>query len=230
MTVQRLKDLNKKCSPNIIFISETKNQSEMVLKEFEPLMLNSHFLVPPSSPGAGGLALFWKEDVDVQILSSNQNFIDTLISFKGVSFYSTFVYGAPEVFKRQDVWNLLTDISATRASPWFLTGDFNEIVGNSEKSGGRERPENSFTGFRSFLSSCDLFDIKHSGDFLSWRGQRNSHLVHCRLDRSLANSSWSDLFPDGRSHYLPFEESDHRPILSVFDSKQRRTNGIFRYD
>lgn len=55
---------------------------------------------------------------------------------------STFVYGAPEIHKHQEVWQLLTDISDARnGNMWFLTGDFNEITDNSEKSGGKEKPE-----------------------------------------------------------------------------------------
>lgn len=140
------------------------------------------------------------------------------------------MYGAPEVPKRQEVWDQLLAIAESRDSAWFLTGDFNEITGNGEKSGGRERPESSFTAFRSFLSACDLFDLKHSGNFLSWRGVRHTHLIHCRLDRAIANSAWSDLFPNGRSHYLSFEGSDHRPVLSVFDSKKKKPQKLFRYD
>lgn len=140
------------------------------------------------------------------------------------------MYGAPQIPNRQEVWNQLTEISDARQSPWFLTGDFNEITDNSEKSGGRERPESSFSAFRSFLSMCDLFDLKHSGNFLSWRGKRHTHLVHCRRDRALANSAWSDLFPNGRSHYLKFDSSDHRPLLSVFDSKRKKPQRLFRYD
>lgn len=100
--------------------------------------------------------------MDIQINTSNRNFIDTLITFKGKVFNDTFVYGAPKITDRQEVWNLLSDISITRTTPWFLTGDFNEITDNSEKAGGLERPESSFSAFRSFLSSCDLFDIKHT--------------------------------------------------------------------
>lgn len=60
------------------------------------------------------------------------------------------------------MWEKLTDIAAARDTLWFLTGDFNEIIDNSEKSGGKERPG-------SFLSSCNFFDLRHSGDFLTWR-------------------------------------------------------------
>lgn len=84
------------------------------------------------------------------------------------SFFSTFVYGAPEAPKRQDVWDQLTYLASVRSDPWFLIGDFNEILDNSKKSRGRDRAESSFSGFRTFLSSCDLFDLRHSENFLSW--------------------------------------------------------------
>lgn len=222
--------MNKTSSPDILFLSETKNIDEFVLKELEPLQMECHFLVSPSDTRGGGLALLWKSDVDLQVLTSTPNFIDTSVSFKGVSFFSTSVYGAPEIQHRQGIWNLLSDISLNRNSAWYLTGNFNEITDNSEKSGGRERPESSFSAFRTFLSSCDLFDIKHTGNFLSWRGRRSTHLVHCRLDRAMANSAWSDMFPNGRSHYLQFESSDHMPVLSTFDSKKKKPSRLFRYD
>lgn len=231
MTVQRLKDLNKKNSPDIIFLQETKNHEQTVLNETEELNLDLHYLVYPHNQGAGGLALFWKNDINLQVLSSSHNHIDTLIIFKDHSFHSTFVYGAPEIVKHQEVWQLLTDISETRNDkPWFLTGDFNEIVNNSEKTGGKIRPESPFTHFHSFLSTCDLFDVRHTGNYLSWRGTRHTHLFLCRLDRALANSTWSEKFPNGRSHYLQFEGSDHRPIINTFDTRKRKTNKIFRYD
>ena len=78
-----------------------------------------------------------------------------------------------------------------------------------KKSGGPERSEGSFCAFRSFLSQLDLFDIKHSGNYLSWRGKRGTHVVQCRLDRSMCNSDWAELFPFCRSQYLNFEGSDH---------------------
>ncbi|CAN6820218.1 unnamed protein product, partial [Brassica oleracea] len=46
------------------------------------------------------------KDVSLSILSANQNFIDTLISFKGKEFHGTFVYGEPDISKRlAKVWN-----------------------------------------------------------------------------------------------------------------------------
>ena len=172
----------------------------------------------------------WNSCIDIQIVSSRHNFIDTTAVVKGHAFNCTFTYGAPNMRKRQEVWDSLAAISSSRPGPWFLTGDFNEMIENSEKSGGTDRSENSFVPFRSFLSQCDLFDVQHTGNFLSWRGKRETHVVHCRLDRSIANSEWTDLFPHSRSHYLRYEISDHRPLLTIFDPTKKKTRKMFRYD
>lgn len=75
----------------------------MVLSELDSMNYENHFLVTPSTPASGGLALFWKNDLDIQILTTNHNFIDTIIMFKGTSFAGTFVYGAPDVANRHEM-------------------------------------------------------------------------------------------------------------------------------
>ena len=209
---------------------ETKNPDSFVLNELAPLHYDNHFLVSPHSPGGGGLALFWSQEVTVSILAQSHNYLDSLVTFKGNSFHMTFVYGEPKIPRRQGVWDAISSLAANRASPWLLTGDFNEILDNSEKSGGPARPERTFLAFREFLALNDLFDLKHTGNHLSWRGRRGQHLVHCRLDRTLGNSAWYDAFPQGRSHYLRFEGSDHRLVFSAFDATRRNQGKIFRFD
>lgn len=76
----------------------------------------------------------------------------------------------------------------------------------------------------------NVIHIQHTGNFLSWRGQRHTHVVHCRLDRAVANSKWSDLFPNVYSHYLKLEASDHRPLVSTFNVKRKKFSRLFRYD
>ncbi|CAA7058564.1 unnamed protein product [Microthlaspi erraticum] len=92
------------------------------------------------------------------------------------------------------------------------------------------RAEGTFGDFRAFLSTGDLYDIPHAGNPLSWRGMRHTHLVHCRLDRSLANGAWSDCYPYSRCYYLDFEGSDHRPLLTILETNLKKKRGIFRYD
>lgn len=225
-----MKELHKRVSPDIVFLMETKNFDEFVLNELKFFESYNHLLVPPERPNSSGLALFWKTEINLTVISSSKNIIDTLASHKGISFYASFIYGEPEVANRLKIWDELESMASTRTDPWFLTGDFNEIIDNSEKMGGPLRAEGSFCAFRSFLSQCDIFDLKRSRNSLSWRGKRHNHLIFSRLDRALVNSLWSERFPTGRSHYLDFEGSDHRPIISLFDSGKSKNNKVFRYD
>lgn len=87
-----------------------------------------------------------------------------------------------------------------------------------EKQGGLERSEASFSDFRTILSEGDLYDLQHCGECLSWQGVRETHDIKCRLDRSLVNSSWSELYPSGRCEYLRFDSSDHRPIITLLSA------------
>lgn len=208
---------------------ETKNNSDAVLQSLHWLDYPSHHLVPPHSPGAGGLALFWKQSIEVEIINETHQFIDTRIKAKGRYFFSTFLYGEPDRSRRVEVWDHLQNHVA-RPEPWFITGDFNDIIHGDEKEGGPPRPEGSFSDLRSFMSSCDLYDLKHTGNFLSWRGKRHTHLVRCRLDRAMANSEWALAYPSGRSEYLRFEGSDHRPLVTSFDPIKKTRKGLFRYD
>lgn len=97
-------------SPDIVFLMETKNDESMVLKELEFLNMTKFCIVPPHSPGGGGLFLGWKDEVDVVILSKNDNCIDTKVTHKGVSFHASFIYGEPDQSKRHAVWNTITEL------------------------------------------------------------------------------------------------------------------------
>lgn len=55
-------------------------------------------------------------------------------------------------------------------------------------------------------------------------------VVRCRLDRSIANSHWFELFHSGSCEYLKYEGSDHKPILTCFDLTRKKRKGLFRFD
>lgn len=174
--------------------------------------------------------MFWKCDVELNVLNSCKNYVDTEIWYEGKVLNATFVYADTDITKRREIWRELTDLSIARKGPWFLTGDFNDLLNNQEKDGGPVRPEGSFVDFWSFVSECDLYDLKHSGDFLSWRGVRSDYVIRCRLDRSIANSDWFESFASSHSEYLDLEGSDHRPIITCFDATRKKGKGLFRFD
>jgi len=54
---------------------------------------HSHHLVSPHSPGVGGLDLFWKQEVELTILTSSTNFIDTHVKAANYFFFASLIYG-----------------------------------------------------------------------------------------------------------------------------------------
>lgn len=136
---------------------ETKNPEAFVLNVFNWLGYNYHAIVPPHGQGGGGLALFWKQEIDMQVISANDSFIDTIIKQKGDSFHATFLYGEPDKSKRLSIWSHLTNLATNRGAPWLITGDFNEILNNSKL---RDLSEGTFCDFRKFMSQNDLFDLR----------------------------------------------------------------------
>ena len=131
---------------------------------------------------------------------------------------------------RSGVWERLTRIGVNRDAPWFLTGDFNEIVDQSEKLGGALRSDVEGAEFRQMMSDCGLWEIQHKSYKLSWHGVRNNDLVQCRLDRSLANQEWLHLFPSASARYLSKGCSDHSPVMNFLDGVEWRKRPMFRYD
>lgn len=208
---------------------ETKNQDEAIFNLFKNSDLTNHFTVPPVGL-AGGLSLSWRDDIQVDILYSSPNIIDTRIEAHGTFSFVSFIYGAPNPIDRPLFWSKLTELGADREEAWLITGDFNDLLDNSEKVGGPVRWEGSFLSFRSFVSQMGLWDLHHSGNHLSWRGTRYNYFIQSRLDRAMANCSWFERFPAGRCEYLRFEGSDHRPVLVHFDVKRKQKKGLFRFD
>lgn len=68
-----------------MFLMETKQKDEEVYKMYKGTDFKNYFAVPPEGLN-GGLALSWKDSVDLEILYSSANVIDTKIVFNKKSF------------------------------------------------------------------------------------------------------------------------------------------------
>ncbi|WZZ06439.1 hypothetical protein YC2023_092360 [Brassica napus] len=112
-TVRRLRGLRSRISPDIMFLMETKNRDEVVLPHFRDTLYCNHFLVPPEGL-SGGLCLSWKDNINLEILESSPNFIDTKIITGPNLIFVTFVYGAPRQEDRASFWLKLMELGGDR--------------------------------------------------------------------------------------------------------------------
>lgn len=151
--------------------------------------------------------------------------------FNGIQFFYSFVYGHPNPALRHHTWEKLMRLSSSRRhEPWFALGDFNEIRGNYEKSGGRVRPEASFQDFKQMMRVCKFEDLATVGNRFSWVGQRGTHQVQCCLDRTMATTAWFDLFPVSETEFLEIGESDHRPLVTYISAEREKVTKMFSFD
>ncbi|KAG7943393.1 hypothetical protein I3843_15G036000 [Carya illinoinensis] len=93
-------------------------------------------------------------------------------------------------------------------------GDFNEILTQDEKEGGRDRDENQMELFREVVEHGQLFDLGWNGQKFTWSNRHeDSTYTKERLDRALADRKWKAEFSEHKVEVLPAICSDHSPIL-----------------
>ena len=103
---------------------------------------------------SGGLALFWHESYEVEILDKEDRYIDALVRVsEGANQWRiTCVYGEPRVENRPAIWSALQNLKTIIDRPWLVVGDFNEAMWQSEHISRKKRSEPQMKAFRDVLS------------------------------------------------------------------------------
>ncbi|KAL4367152.1 hypothetical protein GQ457_05G012660 [Hibiscus cannabinus] len=103
-TFRALRNLVNKHKPSIVFLMETKQRKSKLDRLRSRLHFHGSFYIDPVGI-AGGLALWWKEEINLTVLSSSKNYIDTSIAINDQHcWYGTFLYGSPYLEERADIW------------------------------------------------------------------------------------------------------------------------------
>uniref|UniRef100_A0A803MN05 Uncharacterized protein n=1 Tax=Chenopodium quinoa TaxID=63459 RepID=A0A803MN05_CHEQI len=177
----------------------------------------------------------WWRDMNVKVCSFSVHHIevdvcnsDSVLMWKAVG-----VYGWPETEYKYKTWDLMRRLKEGAAVPMLCFGDFNEIVGMNEKSGGVVREERLMDAFRGALDDCGFRDLGYKGSIYTWqRGNSMETLVRERLDRYVADSEWCALFQSLEVIHLPMCHSDHAPILLKYGDRveNNRSKKLFRFE
>jgi hypothetical protein len=187
-----------------------------------------------SSGRSGGLAIFWNNEIKLDLLPYSQYHIDAVV-FPPDSdpWRLTCVYGEAQVHERHKTWDMLKFIKASSPLPWMCIGDFNEVLLWEEHMGVNERSNTRIQAFRDMVDICEPMDLGYTGT--AWTFEKKVvGGTYCRvwLDRALASANWSTRFPFATLRHLTVAASDHSPILlrhAPSDMTARRP-GIFCYE
>lgn len=179
---------------------------------------------------SGGLALLWKNSVQIDFKFVDKNLLDMLVQFGNATFFISCVYGEPVMKLRHIVWERLTRFGCLRPEAWCMIGDFNDILNNGEKIGGPSRSDKSFEAFSDMLRDCQMSDLPSTGNSYTWGGWRHKLWIQCKLDRCFVNKNWIKVFPTSNQAFLAKRGSDHRPVLVRLLSASDSYRGSFRFD
>ncbi|KAL6213916.1 hypothetical protein ACLB2K_013355 [Fragaria x ananassa] len=141
----------------------------------------------------------------------------------------TGIYGYARTADSSATWALMRRLASQYSLLWLLVGVFNEILMNSEKSGGAVRRLAQMQAFREATTECALIDMGALGSLFTWA----DHQTKERLDRSLWNEGLRDLFPRSSTTHMHPSTSDHSPLLveiCTTPTPHRCRRRLFRFD
>ena len=232
LAVQELVGLVQAKAPSVVFLAETLADEARLDYVKDRIQFDRKFFVPRVNNG-GGLVLFWKISVEIDIESSSVNHIDATVNKNSSDPWRfTSFYGEPKTYKRQESWDLLRSLHGRISPPWLCAGDFNEIIKQSEKWGGRLRPYAQMQIFRDVLDGCELMDLGFKGFPYTWcKHYRNGVSIWERLDKAVASYEWFSKFLGSQVHHLDSTTLDHKTLwveLSNLDFQRKKK--VFRFE
>ncbi|KAF7136176.1 hypothetical protein RHSIM_Rhsim08G0187900 [Rhododendron simsii] len=187
LTSQALSDLMRKNRPSIVFLMETKDNKVTLETICRRLNFDFGKYVEPE-----GLALWWNNDVSIDVEFSNKNLMHTMIyvQAESICWAASFVYGCPSHAGKERVWNEIRRIACSERVPWMCIGDFNQ------------------------LKDCGLIDLEYKGPKFTWRNNRsNKAFIVERIVMAFANARWREMFDITLVFLEVAVGSDHNPLI-----------------
>ncbi|KAL9676138.1 hypothetical protein QQ045_004351 [Rhodiola kirilowii] len=216
-------------SLQIISLIETKcNQVKMESARIK-LGFDNYFSVPARGR-SGGLAILWRDLVDVKIQNYSQYHIDFLVLDARTTRFTLF-YGSPVAHQRSKSWDLLQRLKGMFHLPWCIFGDFNEITKRSETSQWNPSRLGGMEKFNSVIRTSGLFDLGFCGEIFTCSNRRTySHEVKCRLNRGFANKEWLNIYASYSVSHLHAFSSDHKLLIIRLCRQEWRRKAQFRFE
>lgn len=182
---------------------------------------------------SGGLFLLWKDEIHIDLVDMNFNFISVLVNMDSRSGHTLLncMYGALNDVGWDMQWDYLDSLDSRYSCPWIVLGNLNFIMRQEEKFGGNTIPQSQLDEVKHHLDNLDLFDLSYIGNPFTWSNHRsNASIILERLDRTLVNHAWIDYFHNVIVYHLLSLASNHYPILVVTSREENNTRRPLRFN
>ncbi|XP_058783431.1 uncharacterized protein LOC131658114 [Vicia villosa] len=236
--VRSLARLLKVENPHLVFLMETRLKKEEMLKLKRKFKFNSDVSVDCSGAGrdrAGGLCLWWNDDLDINITSYSQNHIagKCLNEDEDDAWFFAGIYGYPDEARKMETWNLIHALKEEGGSKTIFFGDLNDTISEADKVGGINRTVSQLQRGRNTMATCGLQEVSFEGYPFTWtNGRVGSENIQCRLDKSLTSFEFMQSFPLTRVFHLERYGSDHAALRIVIQREEEtgKQRHLFRFE
>ncbi|KAH7834251.1 hypothetical protein Vadar_014192 [Vaccinium darrowii] len=172
-------------------------------------------------------------EVDLNVELSNKNLMHVIVTKKSNQkvWDVAFVYGCHLRDGSGIVWNYIRHIAWSESLPWLCMGDFNQILGVSDKIGGLISNQNAITSFHELISDCGLVDLEFKGPKFTWRNnQSGESFIMERIDMAFANAKWREMHDKAMMFVEPAIGFDHKPLLLNTEVPLNKVGKPFKFE
>ncbi|MBA0726507.1 hypothetical protein Golax_002331 [Gossypium laxum] len=137
---------------------------------------------------------------------------------------------------RSQSWDILRTVGRSVKDDWVMGGNFNTIINEAEKEGGRRKSRVTMEEFRDVKEELTLVDIKTNKGLFTWVNNREgNNMVKERLDTFLIFANAIDNFPFFATNVVRQTNSNRDAILMDTLGRKPRKNFkdprlFFKYD
>ncbi|PPD83789.1 hypothetical protein GOBAR_DD19259 [Gossypium barbadense] len=105
-------------------------------------------------------------------------------------------YGHANSSLRRSSWDILRRVGELVGEEWVVGRDFNAVLNDTEKEGGRRGVRAQMNEFKEVMDEVALVDMKPDSGCFTWVNNRNKgRLIKERLDRFLTSVAVVESFP-----------------------------------
>lgn len=229
---RHLRHLVESHKPNMLALLEPKVHSNKSISRICHYASLNRFACVEAQGFSGGIWLLWDdESIDFELVAADHQTIMGIVRFRHQVFsVLSVVYASPHYVLRSSLWGYLKTLGNLIAIPWLLVGDWNQVISQEDKLGGRPVTSSLTSSLWSVISDCGLVDVGFSGCKFTWSNLRlGPGCIRERLDQAWCNGGWQHCFSDINVKHLVRSHSDYCPILlsTEFGLGQRQPRQSF---
>ncbi|KAL9682075.1 hypothetical protein QQ045_013868 [Rhodiola kirilowii] len=116
-----------------------------------------------------------------------------------------FLYASNLQSERAALWRLIEKEMDVFTNPWMCIGDFNSVLRGDDKRNGLRVRDRDTIELKEFVQNTKLVDMDSSGYFYTLNNNKANpnERIWCKLDRTMGNLAWFDVFRDCLAVFQP---------------------------